>query len=181
MLNRTLGMRPLTGGEHWLYSHNRTDEVPYRPSTARYRYTRRRRICHRADIRRGYRRLQTSNLGPGPLPQEWRSLQSKPPDPSAQGPASLCHELARAMPPVAIFTWKIEAALRHVSADPYHIWFQLGMASHQRFRGSSEGRELWIEWSSGSCKFMQGEYERKWLTSEKRLQDPSRFGRFSTW
>lgn len=52
-------------------------------------------------------------------------------------------------------------ALRHVPADDYDQWVQVGMALKT---AGDDFLQLWVDWSRNSPKFVEGECERKWAT-----------------
>lgn len=58
-----------------------------------------------------------------------------------------------------------------IGYDEYESWMRVGMALHHQFEGSSEGLDLWDNWSSQSGKWVEGACEVKWTGfSEQRFQ-----------
>lgn len=55
---------------------------------------------------------------------------------------------------------RITAALEYIKPDDRDIWLKVGMALHWWHR--SQGLPLWVEWSSRSEKFVEGECAKLW-------------------
>jgi len=57
---------------------------------------------------------------------------------------------------------KLLAQLAPSRVDDRDSWLKIGMAIHKVFNGGEDGLPIWIEWSRQSCKFIDGECEKKW-------------------
>ena len=68
----------------------------------------------------------------------------------------------KSLPPeVVVDDEQIRAALSFVPADNRDVWLRVGMALHS---ASDSYLAVWLEWSSGSQKFVPGECEELWQT-----------------
>lgn len=53
------------------------------------------------------------------------------------------------------------------ASNDYDKWLEYGMACYHQFEGSTDGYDLWVEWSEQSFKFNLGECEKKWSSFDE--------------
>lgn len=70
--------------------------------------------------------------------------------------------LAAAKPPLGLRPERLRADLAMIEADDYETWCTVGMALWHEYNGSTDGLELWREWSSNSVKFDNSAIDNKW-------------------
>ena len=60
----------------------------------------------------------------------------------------------------------LRAALKYLDAEPYEVWFQVGMALHST--DAPEAFGIWCEWAGTSAKYDEDVQRRKWATFGSR-------------
>jgi P4 family phage/plasmid primase-like protien len=57
----------------------------------------------------------------------------------------------------------VRAWLSYLDPDDYEVWFKTGMALNSWTRqGGGQGLMLWVDWSKGSDKYVEGACDQKW-------------------
>jgi hypothetical protein len=82
--------------------------------------------------------------------------------------------LALAHEPIDVSDALVEANLDALveAAGDYSTWITVGQALHHQYRGSDEGKLLWLHWSANSDKFNAADIDRKWQSfkTEKKVR-----------
>lgn len=77
------------------------------------------------------------------------------------------------IPPVGLKLNDLQEKLSELDPDcSRDEWRNIGYAVHHETGGSTEGLEIWEDWSSGGAKFKEGEPERQWNSFGKSTERP---------
>lgn len=93
------------------------------------------------------------------IPNNWEiKKEAKEANPSDADPLEFLK------PPLDISDKKVKKALKLLDPNKfeYDEWLTVGMALYHQYRGSSEGFDLWDEWSLRSDKYNEYEQKHKW-------------------